>query len=92
MLTSKVAAQKAIQYLSEVYSDDFSSNRIHNLRLEEIERDQSGDWLITIGWDPQIDYRNVTEAFLQSKARIYKQLRVSVDTGDVVWMKIRSVN
>ncbi len=92
MLTSKAAAESALKYVSDVFSQDVDAGRIVNVLIEEIDRDENGDWLITLGWDQRPNYAFGTGFPVLPVRRVYKQFRISATSGEVVWMKIRNAN
>ena len=87
MIDVKEATQTALEYFQDIYSDQSFSNVL----LEEVEREQDDDtsyWFITIGFTEQRDgpfggHLNVS--------RRYKRFKIDAETGEVLAMKIRSV-
>jgi len=59
-----------------------------SLRLEETDIDKSGDWLITVSYQ---DATNSGGLLGSLAGRLYKQIRVSKTSNDVVSMKDRTV-
>lgn len=59
-----------------------------SLRLEETEIDRSGDWLITVSYQ---DAASQNSLIGNLSGRLYKQIRVSKITNDVISMKDRAV-
>jgi hypothetical protein len=89
MLDVKEAAQKASEYFASLYSQDLASN----VRLEEVELTDDGNyWLITLGYPSSRTQGNAFQ-FLTGNdtGREYKQFKIEVATGKVVSMKIRKV-
>ena len=82
-LDVKQAAVIAIRYVKELIPD------ASDLALEEVEMSERGNqWFVTVGFrrpDP-----NNFRAVLGQTERVYKQLAISRDTGEVVSMKIRT--
>lgn len=93
MIDVKEATQVALDYFQEIYSDQAFSNVL----LEEVERekeDGTSYWLITIGFtDENVAEReqNVLISNSGLPSRRYKRFKINAETGEVVSMKIRSV-
>lgn len=79
-MTVKDAVQIATKYLKDLYPD------IRGLQLEEIETDDSGEhFLVTMSFvEPE------TLSVLLSRG--YKQLKIRKADGEVLSMKIRTLN
>lgn len=88
MIDVKEATQIALSYFEELYGEDAFSN----VRLEEVERDEEGGtsyWFITIGFTER--KKDPFGGKLPMSARRYKRFKLDAETGEVVSMKIRSV-
>lgn len=88
MIDVKEATQIALSYFEDLYGEDAFSNVL----LEEVERDEEKStayWLITIGFSEH-DERGGPLKVLELSRR-YKRFRIDAETGEVVSMKIRSV-
>jgi len=84
-LDVKTAVATAVTYLKDLYSDE----QLKNLRLEEVWlSDDEKYWYITIGYDSPTSVRDPL-AILRPPEREYKVLKVRVEDGRVVEMKIR---
>jgi hypothetical protein len=81
MINVKEAAQKAADYFTDLYSDQFS-----NVLVEEVEL-ADGYWFITLGYDRP----PVLPRFGLKGPRAFKVFKVDGDTGEVISMKIREV-
>ncbi len=81
MISVKEAAEKAAEYFTALYDDQFK-----NVLLEEVEL--SGNyWLITLGYD----HPSPLPQFTRKGPRAFKVFKVDNETGEVVSMKIREV-
>jgi len=92
MLSVREATAVAAESFDEFYQDE----PFEDIRLEEVERvEEEGItfWLITLGYVDQsvTTERGAMNSILPRAIRSYKQFKIDADTGDVVWMKIRSV-
>lgn len=88
MIDVKEATQLAVSYFEDLYGEDTYSNVL----LEEVERDEKDGnpyWLITIGFTDHTPEAGPLGP-LESSRR-YKRFRIDAETGEVVSMKIRSV-
>ncbi len=82
----KKAVQSAKEYLKEAYADD----TLRNLLLEEVQRDDNGDWLITLGFDkPNLNVLQMMRTY--EEQRIFKIFHIDSSTGKVKSMKIREL-
>ena len=90
----KDAVRIAVQYVRDLLSDESLSD----LRLEEVERSESGDhWLITVGFsrpEPQQSISPITNSIAERlRGRVlnreYRIVKVLAGSGEVQWMKIR---
>ncbi len=83
MLDVKAAAQRAAEYYAALYSQEAAAN----VRLEEVELSEDGQyWLITLSYP-----RPGIEALFGDGKREYKQFKIEASTGKVISMKIRKV-
>lgn len=84
MLDVKEAALRASEYFASLYSPELAAN----VRLEEVEMSDDGDfWLITLSYP-----RTGLDAIMGSSGnREYKQFKIEAGTGKVISMKIRKV-
>ena len=81
MISVKEAAEKAAEYFTALYDDQFT-----NVLLEEVE--QTGHyWLITLGYDRP----PTLPQFMRKGPRAFKVFKVDGKTGKIVSMKIREV-
>ena len=81
MISVKEAAEKAAEYFTDLYHDQFT-----NVLLEEAER-KGRYWLITLGYDRP---SNLPQ-FARKGSRAFKFFKVDGETGEVISMKIREV-
>jgi len=87
MLDVKEATQIALSYFEDLYGEDTFSNVL----LEEVERDEEDGtsyWYITIGFTEKKPGGPMGPLVPN---RRYKRFKVDADTGEVLSMKIRSV-
>jgi len=92
MLSVREATAVAAESFDEFYQDE----PFEDIRLEEVERvEEEGNpfWLITLGYVDKSGStdRGAMNIVLPRSIRSYKQFKIDADMGDVVWMKIRSV-
>ena len=79
MVDGKQAVVKAMEYVRGVYD----AADVGDLMLEEVERSEDGKhWYVTLGFTPRVDASVSSE-------RAYKVVKIVVDTGEVLSMKIR---
>lgn len=84
-LDVKGAVLAAIGYLQDL--DDFVNT--DEVRLEETDHDQQGNWLITLSTLDPPD-KSVLSHLAPSK-RSYKLFRIDAQTGEVKSMKVRTL-
>ncbi len=87
MIDVKEATQIALDYFQDLYRDQSFSNVL----LEEVERDENDDtqyWLITIGFTERREEGPLGDL---GRSRRYKRFKIDAETGEVLSMKIRSV-
>jgi hypothetical protein len=93
MLTARDAVQIARKYMLDVYGT------IDGLNVEEIELEDNF-WSVTMGyWEflPEPKYASNPLSTIMSSSearkvrRVYKQLKIGANSGDVISMKIRAV-
>lgn len=92
MLDPKEAATIAAERFDEFYPNE----PFEDIRLEEVERieeDTQVYWLITLGYVDKSTStdRGAMNSLLPNAVRNYKRFKINAETGDVVWMKIRSL-
>ncbi|MFB6248277.1 MAG: PepSY domain-containing protein [Salinibacter sp.] len=92
MIDVKEATQIALSYFEDLYGEDAFSNVL----LEEIEREKENDtsyWLITVGFTEEKEVKSSSplSSLSPDKRRRYKRFKIDAETGEVVSMKIRSV-
>jgi hypothetical protein len=81
----KAAATTAITYFKDLYSDE----QLKNIRLEEVwMSDDEKYWYVTVGYDSPASARDPLAA-LRQPAREYKLLKVRVEDGRVMEVKVR---
>ena len=80
MLDAKQAAK-----IAEKYYEDISSEQV-KLSVEEIEFDDEGYWLITLGISD-----NYVIGSLGKKPMNYKVFKIHAESGEVKSMKIREM-
>jgi hypothetical protein len=80
MIDVKTAVDNAMNYAVTFYGEDWKFRS--SLLVEEVElSDDEQFWYVTLGWD----------ADRLGTSRIYKSFKVRADSGDVVAMKIRTL-
>lgn len=90
MIDVKEATQVALSYFEDLYGEDSFSNVL----LEEVERDEEDGtpyWLITIGFTQKKREHHPFGNLNLTSSRRYKRFKIDAETGEVVAMKIRSV-
>ena len=84
MIDVKTAAKKAKEYAQEMYGGELPGlpMGLPGVLLEEVERSDDGKfWYVTLGWD----------ADRLGTKRTYKVFKIKADDGEVVSMKIRTL-
>ena len=89
MIDVKTAVGIAVRYIQELLPKE----RLRDLRLEEVERtDDNEHWLVTLGYSTRTDPSTPFEALGGPRfEREYKVFKVSAQSGEVTFMKIRTV-
>ncbi|EJL6264535.1 hypothetical protein NMS06_003535 [Vibrio cholerae] len=80
-ISAQEASHKAAEYFREFTQDVYNLN----ITVEEIEKDVD-HWLITLG------FAQKTYSISNPAAKEYKQFKVDLETGEVLSMKIRTLN
>lgn len=78
-ISSKDAVIQAQKYLIDLFGSPPSS-----LAIEEIERD--GNW-----WKITLSYYESSGDFPFKHDKVYKEFKVNVDSGEILYMKIRKL-
>jgi hypothetical protein len=87
MIDAKQAVKKAESYLFDFYPE------ARGVLLEEIDSTEDNNyWLITLSMVDPNAIENLLSPLLQMKARRYKVLQVSKETGDIRKMYIRNLD
>jgi hypothetical protein len=85
--------KEAVDYAKRHILELFSEENLTNVGLEEVEyEDQSGDWIVTIGFSrPWDEPRNTLAALAAGSVprRAYKVVRISDTSRKVVSVKNR---
>ena len=82
MINAKEATERAANYLRELVP--LASSPI----LEEVERSDDGQfWFITLSYLPG----GSTQFYFPGGKKDYKQFKVNATSGEIEWMKIRSI-
>ena len=96
MVDVTTAVRSASSYLKKV--EPVLGNELENLRLEEVEREESSNrWLVTLGYDVRSTLPPTSSLFQNpgevnwKYERAYKLFRINAETGEVESMKIRNV-
>jgi len=88
MIDVKEATQRALAYFEKLYGEE----EFTNVLLEEVEKSEEEGmsyWLITIGFtEPETMGGPLSPL---STRRRYKRFKIDAETGEVVAMKIRSL-
>lgn len=92
MIDVKEATQIALSYFEDLYGEDAFSNVL----LEEVERDEKDGtpyWFITIGFTEKKREGKSLQSPIGNltSSRRYKRFEINAETGEVIAMKIRSV-
>jgi hypothetical protein len=82
----KEAVQIAKDYIIELFEEE----RIVDVGLEEVDFDQSGNWVVTIGFSRSWN-RNVGSVLGGQAARSYKAVRIQDKDGKVLSVKDRTL-
>lgn len=87
----KEAVIRAKKYVSELFEDESP----RNLGLEEVELDHSAnEWIVTVGFSrPWDEPKGALAALANSPItrRVYKVVRISDGTGEVISVKNRDL-
>lgn len=81
MSTAKDIVTSAYKYLQEVSPN---ADKFTNLRVEEISKDESGDWSVTLGYE-------IVGDFPFEKTKELKEFKVTDSDGVVQSMKIKKL-
>ncbi|UZJ58243.1 hypothetical protein OKW98_16705 [Pseudomonas sp. KU26590] len=88
--------KEAIRLAIGVVNESFEGQRIENVLLEEVEDDDAGGWLITVGFDRHMESRatpgtlaSIAQRFI--KERKYKIVKITSD-GKVKSIKDRMLD
>jgi hypothetical protein len=88
MLSAKQAVAAAAAYMREIYGSP------EGLLVEEIELD-GNLWIVTMGFWLELPQRNLLNGLSPLDARrvrrVYKELRLGADNGEVISMRIREL-
>ena len=88
--------KEAVAHAKAHVLDLFAEENLTNVGLEEIEyEDQSGEWIVTIGFSrPWDEPRNALAALTAGNTprRAYKIVRISNNLGQVLSVKNRETN
>ncbi len=93
MITLEKAVSAAKAFLAEIDTTE----KYLDLRVEEVEMTQSGDWEITLGFHRKLDlsvYGNLPLGFgspILRENRVYKTILVDKETGQAKRLKIREI-
>lgn len=89
MIDIKQAVDAAKHFIADVYEKQDS-----DFQLEEVKRSEDGKfWLITLGFLRDVAPVNKLAAAIgPNKQRVYKIIKVDVESGDAVAMEIREVD
>lgn len=87
-VTIKEAARIAVDAVQDLFDDQV----ISNVRFEEVDKNSTGDWLITVGFDRKVDKKSTVLGgalgqFMPTE-RKYKVARID-SAGDVQSVKDR---
>jgi hypothetical protein len=87
MITVKQAAQKAIEYVTDLVG----AENLGQPRIEEVDlTDDNEYWLVTVGFLPPAKVGTISLGGFSSE-REYKQVKVATADGSIKSMKIRTV-
>ena len=90
MIDVKKAVKTSRDYIAGLYSGE----EIIDISLEEVEASEDGKyWLVTLGFTKQMAQPlNPMEAMTGPKfVRVYKEIKVDAESGQVCSMKIRKM-
>ena len=82
----KEVVHVAKNYVAELFGDE----RIVNVGLEEVDIDQSGHWIVTIGFSRPWD-RNIGPILTGQVPRSYKVVRIRDEDRKVLSVKDRTL-
>lgn len=82
----KEVVNVAKDYVAELFGDE----SIVNVGLEEVDIDQSGYWIVTIGFSRPWD-RNIGPILAGHTPRSYKVVRIRDEDGKVLSVKDRTL-
>lgn len=95
MITLQEAVKAAKSYLSELDPDE----PYRDLRVEEVDKSEKGDWEITLGFHRK---RDITifgsgsiingQNQIARENRVYKTVEIDGDSGEAKRIKIREVS
>lgn len=85
--------KQAIRLAIEEVSELFASQKIDNVMLEEVDRDEQNNYLITVGFD-RVNTTRATlaalGAFSMPKERVYKVVKLA-EVGGIINIKDRKL-
>ncbi len=87
-----VNVQNAVQNALSEFRTLLPQKSLINLELEEVEKTEKGNWLVTLGYDEPSDspLSRMSEAFAgKTQVRKYKQFEMDGNTGQFLAMRIR---
>lgn len=88
MLSAKEAVAAATMYMRQIYGS------LEGLLVEEIEL-EGNLWVVTMGFWLELPPQRTLNALAPLEARrvrrVYKEIRLGADNGDVISMKIREL-
>ena len=86
--------KQAVAYAKAHILELFADENLTNVGLEEVQyEDESGEWVVTIGFSrPWDEPRNTMAALAVAPRRAYKVVRISNTSNQVLSVKSRETN
>jgi hypothetical protein len=87
---AELGLQEAVRRAREILTELYPDEELKHVLLEEIERDRSGTWYVTLGFARPGTLAGLAGLPSASSAqRAYKQIKINAKTGEFQGMRDR---